>query len=252
MNTSFQPPHVKYDDEISLVDLAAIFVRRFKTFCLVFFVVMALGIAYLSMSVPKYAYSSLYEVAMVDRETPVKPVETVVGLIREQYIPQQQLSENRDLLQRLPFAVQADASAGNSAITLKSESSEEHAQEIAANHRAILSDVMQLQERSLDAERQRINREIELAEKTIDAIRGESDSAMAVASAYKRISELQSARMALQSGQIYSLAVRSADPVSSGKLVGGVLLLLVALVLGVFAVYAHEFVAKVRHALAAD
>uniref|UniRef100_UPI0024696AEF Wzz/FepE/Etk N-terminal domain-containing protein n=1 Tax=Chromohalobacter sp. 296-RDG TaxID=2994062 RepID=UPI0024696AEF len=51
------------DDEISLVDLAVILIRRWKAMAVIFVVVVALAVAAAFLLPSQYQYSSLYSVA---------------------------------------------------------------------------------------------------------------------------------------------------------------------------------------------
>ncbi|CAN0601213.1 unnamed protein product, partial [Ectocarpus sp. 12 AP-2014] len=60
-NTSEQRP--QYDDEISLVDLAATFIKRRRIFYVVFLVITLGGLAYALLAKETYQYTSLLQVA---------------------------------------------------------------------------------------------------------------------------------------------------------------------------------------------
>ncbi|NEU34462.1 lipopolysaccharide biosynthesis protein, partial [bacterium LRH843] len=68
--------------EISLVDLATIFVRRIWLFVVVLGVFVAAGIAVALLQPEQYAYVSLYQIAEKATEEPVETPERVIAVLQ--------------------------------------------------------------------------------------------------------------------------------------------------------------------------
>jgi len=83
------PGQERYDDEISLIDLTLVLIRRKWLITGIFIVCASLGLSYalLMQGDPVYRYSTVIELAHLDDGKPIESSETVRDLLMETFIP---------------------------------------------------------------------------------------------------------------------------------------------------------------------
>src|SRR5690554_4299484 len=91
-NTPQTPPPYYHDDEISLVDLAKILIKRWKIMLVVFLVVVLGAMAYAWMSrptvgEPRIAYTTLLSVGYKTPTVLIEPLGAVATQLKDAFIP---------------------------------------------------------------------------------------------------------------------------------------------------------------------
>lgn len=89
-NSNQYPTPIYAEDEISLIDLVTVLVRRKKTIYWVFFIILILGIITAFLSPKKYSYSTTIEIGQRIEKGEVKLIdetETLLAKINNSYIP---------------------------------------------------------------------------------------------------------------------------------------------------------------------
>lgn len=77
-----------YDDEISLVDLATVFIRRIWVF-VGFFILFAIGgVAFALVQKDRFDYVSLYQIAEVEQDKPIEKPAKAIAVLESQKIPE--------------------------------------------------------------------------------------------------------------------------------------------------------------------
>ena len=94
------------DDEISLVDLAKILVKRWKALVIIFTVVVLAALAYALLTPRTYSYTSIYSVAEEEPGEALEAPKAMVAKAQNLYLGPEtrKLLESKGL-ERLPFEV---------------------------------------------------------------------------------------------------------------------------------------------------
>ena len=95
----------RYSDEISLVDLAAVFIRRRRVFYAVFLLCTLGGLAYALLTPEKFNYVSLVQLAEKNSGTSIQSPETVIATLEARWLPEQQVLHFGENEEKLPFDV---------------------------------------------------------------------------------------------------------------------------------------------------
>ena len=270
------------DDEISLVELWMILVKRWKIVCVIFVLCLILGIV-IAISAPvKYLFSTTVELAPMGAEL-AEPVASTLSKLKGDYIPQVLVSEKDGEL----FGVDAHHPRGSKAIVLTSSGLVTDAESIRGVHRSIFDLLVKGQHTLIEQQRIPGKQEYSLLESRIkiDLLRIEKlresekllESALialdegvlkevsigllqaqalnlhALVAVEKTVAEYQVRLITLQSkidlfskAAVGDIALKSLKPIGVGKMVTIFLSAMMGLFIGVIAVFFMEFLAKVR------
>lgn len=88
MTQSENTSRARYDDEISLVELASTFLRRRRVFYVVFVVTMLAGLVYAILAPAKYEYVSLVKVAEKGSGEYLDEPSSVMAQLENHWVPE--------------------------------------------------------------------------------------------------------------------------------------------------------------------
>ncbi len=241
-----------YDDEISLVDLAATFIRRRRIFYACFALVTLLGVVYALMQADKYEYVTLLESAeKAGNEFIEKPAATV-AIIENRWIPAAASSYQAENEKLLPFKLDASNPENTGLIRIVSEASVETADVVKTIHSDLAQSVMERQQQLLETQRNSLKNQLASIERVIQSLQtseGGENTATALAAAIQKRAELESELEALQPASVIVTARQSTGQRGiSGVLIVG-LACSMGIMLGVFLAFFAEFVWRVRQKL---
>lgn len=214
----------EHDDEISLVDLAVILVRRWKVMAVIFFLVVAIFVAAALLMPRSYQYSSLYSVAEYTNENGqrigVESPASVVAKARNLYLGQttRELLEEKKLTS-LPFDISISNPENTLLLQLDSESSESNQRLVAELHQRLITRLQQDQKQLVESRRESLQRQLASARQALESAQ-QSESASAaelIATYYSRVTDLESQLNELREGEVTQQAVQSLGPVGVGK-----------------------------------
>ena len=151
-NTPHTPPPYYHDDEISLVDLAKILIKRWKIMLVVFVVVVLGATAYAWMnrptvSEPRIAYTTLLSVGYKTPTVLIEPLGAVATQLEDAFIP----AARQILGLSLSANVDFDAQNNNIVRLVTTVSDNESAEQVRALHQQALSKVVERHSNILDA-----------------------------------------------------------------------------------------------------
>ncbi|MCW4152609.1 hypothetical protein OM427_24155 [Halomonas sp. 18H] len=254
-----QPQRGTYqDDEISLVDLAKILIRRrwwlIGTGGAV--VLLALVFALLSRGDPVYQYISIYQQAEIEPGEPLTSSDSIIQQIESLHWPNFQRNyKEENNVRVLPFDLEIDNPDNTTLITLRSTATQENQNQIVNLHETLLEKVTTRQEELLEREKSNLEDSIERVSTLLERVENsDSESSVEMAANYSdRLFELESELESLTEGEVIENAVRGdqQSPALSGKLIL-VLGILLGGLAGMISAFAAEFVVKVRESLTAD
>ncbi|WP_419308072.1 Wzz/FepE/Etk N-terminal domain-containing protein [Chromohalobacter israelensis] len=248
----------EHDDEVSLVDLAVILVRRWKAMAVIFIVVVALAVVFALMQTARYEYTSLYSVAEYTNDNGqrvgVESPASVVAKAENLYLGQatRKLLEKHEL-ESLPFNVSVSNPNNTLLLQLDSEAVEENQPLVSELHQQIIDSLQQDQAQLVERRHESLERQLASAKQALESAQ-QSDSPSAaelIATYYSRISDIEGQLNELHEGEVTQHAVQSLEPKGSNKkliialgIVFGVMLAIMGVVLTQFVRLVYE---KMHH-----
>ena len=230
--TPQQPPHYQ-DDEISLVDLAKILIKRWKALVITFLVVVFGALAYALMQERTYQYVSIYHVAeQAGAEgvpTGLESPNSVIAKMENLYLGtvSRQLREAEGL-ESLPLNVSASQPADTLLVRLTSETSQNNASLVIRMHEQLLDKITEGQGKLIERNRGRLEQQLETAEQAMSSVEQSDRAGELMATYIDRIAEIENRLAQLNEGQVVQVAVQSQAPTGTSR----TLIVAVGLVLG--------------------
>jgi uncharacterized protein involved in exopolysaccharide biosynthesis len=249
---SYEPQRSFQDDAISLVDLAKILIRRWKTLVFVFLVVVFGALAYVLLSERTYEYVSIYQVAEQAPGNALETPSSVLAKVNNLYIG----SETRNLreaagLERLPFQVMGTNPNDTLLVLLSSEASKADNELVIQMHEALLARMTENQTNRVEKHQASLEQQLQIAERSLAAVEQSTSerSGELIASYSERIADIEERIFQLTDGEVVQVSVQSLEPTGTG----GLLIMVFALVLGgmlaFIAAFLFEFASHVRQSI---
>ncbi len=239
-------------DEISLVDLAAIIVRRRRIFYVMFVLITAVGLAYALLAKETYSYTSLLHVAEKNADEYLEEPKTTMATLESRWLPEQQASFRAENDQRLPLSVSFSNPEDTGLIRFSSETTREFKQIAEGVHQHLLNKVQERQNALIERERARLQGRIASVEGAIEALQGGSDTGTAIAEALERKIDLEGELDSLKGPEVLVVSRESVDKTGPARVLIMVIALVLAGVFGVVGTFLAEFGRSVRAALQSD
>lgn len=254
MTQSDNPSRARYDDEISLVDLASTFLRRRRVFYAVFLLAMLVGLAYVILTPTKFEYVSLVKVAEKSSEKDSdRYLEEPTSLIAEfdnHWLQELEATYRAEHEKRLPFGVSFSNPDGTGLIRILTEASQSEANTVEKIHGELTSRLEKSQEIAVSNYRKKLEMRIESLDATVEMLRGTSDSGASMASAIEQLASLENELSSIESAELLVVSRQSADPVGPAKSLIVTLAGVLGLLAGIFLAFFAEFAALVRDQMA--
>ncbi|SDL68123.1 hypothetical protein SAMN05661010_02259 [Modicisalibacter muralis] len=238
-------------DEISLVQLAVILVKRWKVMLTVFLLIMLATIAFIVLRPASYTYTSVYAIAEALNEegelVGLEMQKAVLAKLDIMILPAQvraYLNETGE--SSLPFSLDTKLLENTLLISLTTQASPTQAGDVEALHRRIVEALANGQAALFERKRASLERRLSYTRNAMRAVDVSGGVLVETAAAIER--ELD----ALQKGEVEQVAVRSLYPqgTDTGLIVAlGVVLGLVFAIVGAFACH---FVTLVRQSFVPD
>lgn len=247
-----RPVEYEIDHDISLVDMAAILVRRKATLAAVFLVVCVLGGLYGLMAEEKYVYSSLYRLALqeADANNPsgyLEAPQAVIEKVHTVYLPQA-VQEAGLAAQEQEWSTNVSYPDQSGLIKVGTRASGDQENKVSTLHTALLQQMLIDQQRQVEHRIQQLEKRILQASNNLDELSASHNS-----QAYYRyaqlLTELKIRQDSIEEGGIIQVAKRSMQPVGMGSLSLVLISVLIAAVMSVMAAFTAEFLVRVRQAL---
>lgn len=251
-STSRHPQHYSQDDEISLIELAKILIKRWKAMVAVFCVVVLGALAYVLLTERSYEYVSIYQIA---EEAPGRALETpnsVLAKANNLYVG----SETRKLresagLKGLPFQVAVANPDDTLLISLGSTASEANNELVTRLHEALLTRIAEGQASRFESHQAALEQQLQSVERALEAVE-QSTSELAgelIASYTERLTEIQQDLAQLSEGEVVQVAVQGLVPTGTSRSVIIALALVLGCIVAVVAAFFLEFASRVRQSL---
>lgn len=250
-----QPQRGTYqDDEISLVDLAKILIRRrwwlFGTFGAI--LIFALAFVLLANVDPEYQYTSIYQQAETGPGRPLTSSESIIQQMESlDWANYQRRYREENNVDILPFDLEINNPSNSTLITLKSVAVEEDYEEVVSLHEQLVESTIERQQAIFENQKSQLESAIERISSLLERVENSnSDASVEIAANYAdRLFQLERDLENLTEGEVIEYAAQ-------GEKQGGtpvILILALGIVLGsiagVMAAFFAEFVCRVRKSL---
>lgn len=234
-------------DDITLVDLAAVLVEYRITFFLVFALVAIPGLAYALLAPDKYEYTSLLQVARDGvGQTPLESPAATIASLESRWLPDVAVEYMASEGEKLPIEVSFSNPNGTALIRLASEAEGDVANTVKRIHEALIEKVKSSQAELLAENKTALEAEMESIDKVIEGLQAGRNTDQALVQMVQRKANLKSKLDRLEGAQ--TLAVGRESLQATGPRRGVVVALAVGVggILGVFSAFFVHFVRQVR------
>ncbi|MBY6033629.1 lipopolysaccharide biosynthesis protein [Marinobacter daepoensis] len=238
-----------YQNEISLVDLATVFVRRIWLFLGVFVAFITGGIVFALAQDERYEYVSLYQIAEKNADEPVEIAAKAIAVLQAQRLPELQAAYKKEHGERMPFKVSFSSPENTSLIRLSSESVRGGAERVKALHSGILDYMMSRHEIQVETVKRNLEVRLESVNRALDALLEKRDLGRAVAEMMQKQAELQRDLSSISPAESIVIGRESAERVAPNRKVIVVLATVLGFIVAFVSVFFAEFVSLVREAL---
>lgn len=235
--------------DISLVDLATIFVRRIWLFVVLVVLFVVGGVALALLQADQFEYVSLYQVAQKSADEPVEEPAKAIAVMQSQWLPELEATYKAKHSERMPFEIAFSSPEDTGLIRISSETTQDRAGEVKAVHSELLNLLKNRHGIQIDDERKRIETRISSITRTLDALKQTTEAGQALADVMQKQVQLEGELASLSSGELMMVGRESVERVAPNRKVIVVLASVVGLIFGVAAVFFAEFASVVRRNL---
>jgi hypothetical protein len=252
----------RYQDEISLVDLAVTFIRRRHVFYVVFLLCTLGGLTYAFFAPDKYEYEyvSLVQVAQKaavasgqNDELPIatlQPPAVTVATLQESWWPQVKDRYYADNKKSIPFGVVFENPEDTTLIRLSTVTGIQQDLDVQEVHAALIQELAQYQNNLVKREQASINQRIDSMEALKATLMEQENSGLALSTAIEKKLELESALQSLNAVEVIVNARQSTTVIAPKRSLIVALAIVLGLMLGIFVAFMVEFGASVKKQLA--
>lgn len=247
-----------YDDEISLVGLAGMLVKRWKLMTAVFLAVVLGVLSYALLMTRTYEYVTFYQVAeqapssdssvVGTLETPQTVVVKInslhIGLVRRELLARAGLDD-------LPFNISASSLEDTHLVKLISRAAADDSALVEETHGMVMNRVQQEQKALLERRTLSLEHELASARSALESVKnstsGNAGELIAVYSS--RVASIQARISQLDEGRVTQMAVQSLEPVGTSRRLIMAIAIVVGGMLAVMTVFLTVFIEQVRNSL---
>ncbi|MGY6563463.1 MAG: Wzz/FepE/Etk N-terminal domain-containing protein [Halomonadaceae bacterium] len=239
------------NDEISLVELAKILIKRWKAFAITFLLVAAGALGYAITQEQNFQYVSIYQVAeqaprsaggLGALETPSAVIAKVENLYLGPLI--------RDMREEGgSVGVSLDNPSDTLLVRLTTETLEANNERATILHERLLEKIVEDQQTLLERNRERLEHQLASAQQALETAERGGSSGDMLAAQLTRVTELETQLAQLNEGQVVQVAVQSLSPTGNSRRLILLVGLLAAGVLAILAAFLSHFVSLVRSSL---
>ncbi|MDY7116698.1 Wzz/FepE/Etk N-terminal domain-containing protein [Halomonas sp. SSL-5] len=250
-------PYSSNDDEISLVDLAKMLIRRWKLMAVTFLIIVGIALGYALMMERTYDYVSLYRVAeqapsSSNEQGNLESPAAIVAKTNNLYagVVTRRILEEKGLA-GLPFQLQVSALEDTSLVRFVTESSEKNAALVEEMHSRVLERAAEDQQALLESRKATLQRQLENAQRALETAQESTSPSAAelVANYATRVAEIEDQLAQLHPGELVQTAVRSLTPTGTSRSLVMALALVLAGMLAVMMAFFSHFAVAVRDSL---
>lgn len=242
------------DDEISLVDLAMILIKRKLMIAIIFTIIFALGVT-MALSTPRiYTFSTTIEIGSQIINGSIQPFESPQALLAKlqySYIPQvliehkQSSSDNK-----AKYQIKASVPKGGNIILLETKGTNDQEDILKALLQTVSQKAIQDHDRIFTSVKSDLKARLKQAETNLKSIKSDDEKEIAINQSL--IERLSSKLTNLRNTREVLPPIISIDPTGGSRKIIVVISAFAGLFLGVFAAFFAEFLSKVKQRITAD
>ncbi|MGP4846112.1 lipopolysaccharide biosynthesis protein [Marinobacter sp. 1Y8] len=245
-----RPNQVAFDDEISLVDLAAVLVRRRRYFYIAFVLIFGVGLAWALLAPAQYQYVSLFQTAQLSSNNYLEPPATTIAVIRSQWLPEARANYHKKHGQALGVDVALTNPEGTGLIRLDSEATSDAEDAVTSLHEFLLDNIQKSLQAKIKQKKESLEQSLAATQRVIEQLMSSENGGNALAAAYDRQSSLQGKLDSLTDTSNLTVVRKSSEPSGPKRFLIAVISAFLALIGGVCIVFISEFVGRVRRMVA--
>lgn len=238
-------------DEISLVHLAIIFIRRRIVFYVSLLAIILIGLAYAVLSSEKFEYVSLIQVAENGGDGFLQAPATTVAILQNRWVPGLESEYSREHNEKLPFDIKVINPQDTGLLRIATEGTEDQSDLITEMHQAITDAVITSQKDMLNRREEALQNQLASLDKVIQSLQSstEEGASTALSTAIERKAEIQSFLDSLRSAEVLFISRQGVEPTGLGSALIVLLAAMLGGLVGLFGVFVAEFISVVRDKL---
>ncbi|MGQ7274398.1 lipopolysaccharide biosynthesis protein [Marinobacter sp. V034] len=238
-----------HDDEISLVELAAVLVRRRRYFYIVFVLVFGVGMVWALLAPAQYQYVSLFQTAKLSSNEYLELPATTIAVIKSQWLPEAKATYYKKHGQALGIDVVLTNPEGTGLIRLESEATSDAKDPVTALHQFLLDSIQESLQTKIKQKKASLEQSLTATHRVIEQLMSSDNGGNALAAAYERQISLQGKLDSLTDTSNLTVAREGSEPIGPKRALIVAMSILLALIAGVFFVFMAEFFGRVRYAV---
>lgn len=247
-----EPQRYPQDEEVSLVDLTKVLIKRWKVMVTIFLFVVVGALAYVLLTERTYEYVSIYQVAEQEPGSALEAPNSVLARVSNLYMgpTMRELRESAGL-QDLPFEVTIGNPSDTLLVRLVSEAKEANSDLVTQMHEAMQALMIEGQQERVEKHRASLEQQLQSVERALQAAEQSSSERASelIASYIERLADIQQRLSQLSEGEVVQVAVQSLDPADTSRSFIMGLALVLGGMLAVIAAFLAEFSFRVRKSL---
>lgn len=237
------------NNEISLVDLAKILIRRRLTLFVTAFGVIALALIFTQTRSEKFEYASIYQAAEQELNEPLVASATLTSLINDSFLPDIQREYPDTPLPKVAISVPQ----GTLLLMLKSISTAENRDLLRDIHQKVFQNVQSYELNQLERTRETLNRQLSNVQELINQVsKADEVQAELMAGYLSHKHNLQEQLSALAAPKILSLVNNNGQVIKFSNNLILALSVILGSIMGIIAAFMQEFACRVKEALQED
>lgn len=252
MNQIQQQPN-NCSDEISLIDVAKILVRRRRVFYVVFLGIAVIALLYALIFLGEAKeYTTLVQLGEKVEEGKSEPLErpaTVIANFDSQWLPERRSSYAANNQSPMPFNVEAENPRDTNLIKLRSVSPQKNAEIVRSTHQHLVDKITERQNAIVEREKRVLSQRLSHVEAFLERVGNESGLGQAAAEAVQQRARIIAELESLQTPEVLTVGRESLENKGTSKLLVMVAAVFLGFILAIVATFTAEFIARVRLAL---
>ncbi len=242
------PPHYA-DDEISLVDLAKILIRRKVTMFVTAFGIIALALVFTQIRSEKFEYVSIYKVAERDVSEPINSIDGLTALIERSFLPAVKRSYGEQGLPKIIINTPKDTGL----IILETITTEANEALVTDMHQQLFNKLQAHEKTRVEGLRDKLNQELKTLNRQLDVATSQANTSSELILSYsQRKNEISAELSQVQYPQIQAVADNNGKVSKFGNSLVLALGIVLGGIMGIMAAFLKEFASRVKQSLEED
>lgn len=235
-------------DEISLVHLAIIFIRRRIVFYVSLLAIVLIGVAYAVLSSERFEYVTLIQVAEKGGGGFLQDPATTVAILQNRWVPGLESEYSLEHNEKLPFDIKVINPQDTGLLRIATEGTEEQSDLISETHNALTDAVITSQKETLNRRKEALQNQLASLDKVIQSLQSstEEGASTALSTAIERKTEIQGILDSLRPAEALVISRQGVEPTGPGSALIVLLAAMLGGIVGLFGVFVAEFFSAVR------